>query len=79
MTEAFKPALASKTILGGVIAILPLIDYILVQAGISEAGSVTAAESVIVSAVGGALSILGRMTAKKKIKGVLLPRHRAYR
>lgn len=64
-----KPAIASITNLGGLLAILPLvIDGInqLVSTGILGPQA-----SALISAVGGIIAIIGRYRADTKIKGLI--------
>lgn len=71
-----KTAIQSKAVIGGVIALLPLLDLLLSGAGLIPPGGVTAAETAIVAAIGGALSIYGRLTAKKSIRGLIFPQRK---
>jgi hypothetical protein len=65
-----KGAIKSVGVLGGAIAILPAVDAALTALGLLPSGVLTEGMTIIASAVGGLLSIWGRIRASTKIKGL---------
>lgn len=65
-----KGAIKSVGVLGGAIAILPAVDAALTALGLLPSGVFTEGMTIIASAVGGLLSIWGRIRASTKIKGL---------
>lgn len=66
-----KGALHSLGVWGGIVATLPAVDALLLALGVLPIPVVSEGVGIIVSAVGGLVSIFGRVRAKKAIKGAL--------
>jgi hypothetical protein len=66
-----KGALASTGVWGGIIASIPAIDALLVAFRVLPFPALGEVAGLLIPAVGGLLSIFGRVKADKKIKGVL--------
>lgn len=66
-----KSVLQSKTVWGGVIAALPALDALLVALKILPVPFLGDVGMLVSSAVGGFLSIFGRVKANTKIKGMM--------
>lgn len=66
-----KAAIASTTVWGSVIAILPYVGKLLEYIGVLPLGSVDILQPSLASAIGGILAVYGRMKADKPITGVL--------
>ncbi len=68
-----KAAVASTSIWGSVLAILPYVGRILEWTGVLPLGSVDILEPTLVSAIGGIIAVYGRIKADKPITGVVKP------
>lgn len=66
-----KGLLSSKTVLGGVVALVPFLGYLLEQLGYLADGTFEPLAASVVSAIGGMVSIYGRLKVEKKIDGLL--------
>lgn len=66
-----KGVLRSRTVWGGIIAALPAVDHLLVALNLFGAPFLGELASIVVPAIGGVLSIFGRVKADTKIKGVM--------
>ena len=66
-----KGALASTGVWGGIIAAVPAIDALLVAFRVFSFPVLGEVSQFIVPAIGGLISIFGRVKADKKISGVL--------
>lgn len=70
MSNETKGILASKTVLGAGIAALPALDQLFISLGWLDTPVFSAALSGVVSAVGAAVAIFGRIKAFKSISGL---------
>lgn len=66
-----KGFFSSKTVWGGLIALVPLADSLLAQFGILPTGTINEATAAIVSAAGALLAIWGRVKATKSITKIV--------
>ena len=65
-----KPAVKSTAILGGLVAMLPAFDQALVLLHLLPFPVLGEVSALLVPAIGGLLSIFGRIRAQSKIKGI---------
>lgn len=65
-----KGVLASKTVWGGVVAVLPLVLEIVQKFGVASGIATTPELTAAVSGIGGLIAIIGRLKAKKTIGGL---------
>lgn len=68
MLQDSKSMLASKGVLGGLIALIPIIDQALTLTGVLPVPVLGEAVSVLTGAFGALLGIYGRIKATKRIK-----------
>ncbi len=66
-----KAALASMGVWGGIISALPLLDAVLVALHIFSFPVLGELSNLLVPAVGGAIAVIGRVKAEKKITKLL--------
>lgn len=64
-----KGLLKSKGILGGVIALLPILDTVLVNFGVFSSPVLADAGAELMTSIGVFVSMWGRIAANKTIKG----------
>lgn len=66
-----KGAITSVGVWGGVIAAIPALDALLVAFRLLPFPALGELSQLLIPAIGGAISIFGRVRAEKKIKGVM--------
>lgn len=71
MVQESKGLLQSKSVIGNIVAIAPVIDQALVLTGVLPFPLFGDVLGILVSAVGNLLGIWGRVKAQKPIKGIL--------
>lgn len=67
MLEGTKSKLASKGVLGGLIALIPVLDQALVFTGVLPVPVLGEAVSILTAAFGSLFGIYGRIIATKKL------------
>ena len=65
-----KGLLKSKTVWGGLIALIPVVSKVLESVGVVPPGVIDASVELITSTLGGVLAIWGRVSAKQKVEGL---------